>query len=129
MSAPLTDADVERTFSLTVADWILDRLDTSLGTDGCVRFLRGHFQTVGIVTSTPDGPYSDGENAVYWHLWIDQEKRGFHAKIERTSRSSGKTTTVREGLLSWNRLANMATIAACERKRTNVPPGTQMVIL
>lgn len=125
MPDPLLERDVEKAFWIIVDDDFLRRLDTKLGTVEVVKLLkvptRGTWDYCG--TCDPiDGPYSDGKNDVYWsfHVRRDQ-KKGYRVSVTRCNRTPVDepydSEDVRAGELPWNRIANMATIYACELQR------------
>ena len=123
----LTIADVEAAFRVAVAGWMLDRLDTRLGTADCARWIRSMLQCVGACSQCEDGDYPE------WSRWVTQEKKGFLVTVKHHL-PEGVEEVVREGLVVWNRLANMATIRACERQReqhraaAEPLPGEQLVL-
>jgi hypothetical protein len=112
----LTERDVEFLFDRFVPEWMLARLDTRLGTEDVVKIIK-HSQGAGGVTGCPDGPYSDGKNAEYWSFNYESlGARGVKASVVHTVRG-GKSTVLREGRITWNRLANIATLRAIEHQR------------
>ncbi len=115
-TAPLTDDDVDRLFRVVVPDWLIERLDTKLGTDKVVPLIKQH-GTYGHSGATPDGPYSDGRNPEWWAFRVERDTHGFDAEVIHEYRDDRPTEVLRAGRITWNRLANMSTIAALELKR------------
>lgn len=123
MTGPLSDRDVERVFGLVVPSWELERLDTRLGTAEVAKQLRSRHGTVGGVTGVEDGPYAGPER---FSLWYDCDgRRGVDVRIER--HAGEEREVLRAGRVSWNRLANMATIEALRRRAPR--PGDQLSLL
>lgn len=117
MPEPLTNVDIELVFERMIYGAILDGVDPRAGTAETARYLRSRLSVSGSSGSSPaDGPFSNGENAEYWTFDIRHEKRGFSVQVIHHVREGNQRTILREGLLSWNNLANRATLKACERR-------------
>jgi hypothetical protein len=115
--AALTEHDVDRAFARIVPTWMLERLDTRLGTVGCVAVVK----TSGVWmwgTSTDDGPFPD------YAFHGSRTSKGFDVEVTHGD------VVLRAGRLPWNRLANMATIRACEVQRRDREPlvGEQLAL-
>jgi hypothetical protein len=108
--APLTDRDVDQAFGRIVAGWMLERLDTRLGTVDCVAYLKSTAQLWQWGTGVDDGPFP--EYAQHGR----RTPKGYDVSIDRAG------VTLRAGSLPWNRLANMATVRACELKHRDREP-------
>lgn len=133
---PLLERDIERAFGLVVPDWQIERLDTSLGTEDCARYLKDHNQVVGVTTVAID---DDGNELPYggeqesWCFKVDARSKGIEVWVMHHAAYDGPEwsmetmqewsairrqgeTVLRHGRISWNRFANMATVLACELK-------------
>jgi hypothetical protein len=126
VSEPLTESDIQYAFNRICSSDLLKGLDTRMGTEDTVRWLKSRMSQYGGSGRSPDGPYSDGTNDEYWALHFEQEKRGFYVKFIHSVRADNSDTVLREGLIRWNNLANRATLAACET-RHEAPPDPLLV--
>jgi hypothetical protein len=125
--APLTADDVEQLFRLVVPEWRLDRLDTRLGTQTVAQLLKaGGDGAHGGVTAVPEGlPYASRDRADWWSWHYDRVPQGFDVKVEHDHRDRDPEV-LRQGRVSWSRLANMATLKALMRRDPR--PGEQTVM-
>lgn len=132
---PLTERDIERAFGYVVPDWQIERLDTTMGTEQCAKYLKSMNQVLGVCTIALD---EDGEKLPYggtqesWSFHVDARSKGIEVRVEHHAEYHGPDweedrqawhdavragiTILRAGKLPWTRFANMATIAACELK-------------
>lgn len=133
MPDALTDADVEAAFRLGVSRHFLEHMDTGLGTAQVVPLLKAAGQSWGHVGPCGDGPYSDGENAEWWSIWLERIPAGVAVRVEHCVRDPESSTVLREGRVVWNQLANMATVTALRMRRERDPdaeprPGEQTAL-
>lgn len=120
----LTEEDVEAAFRMACPGWILENLDTGLGTAGAVTWIKGHGQCWGAAAGCEDGPFSDGENPEWWARCVERIPAGVSVRVVHEYRDGRPTEVIREGRVVWNQLANMATIAALElRRRAGAAPA------
>lgn len=150
MSGPLLERDIERAFQLVVADWQIERLDTRWGTEECARYLKSMNQVVGVNTHALDddgNPLPYGGHQESWTFKVDARSKGIDVQVVHHAEHDGPEwsieeldawlaavrageTVLREGRISWNRFANMATIAACERRGPREPEvGEQLALV
>ena len=150
MTSPLLERDIERAFELVVADWQIERLDTKLGTEDCARYLKSMNQVVGCSTVLHDDegnelPYGGHQES--WCFKLDARSKGIEVQIIHSAEYHGPEwsieglsewveaikageTILREGRISWNRFANMATVAACELRGAREPEvGEQLALV
>lgn len=106
----LNEQDIADAFRSAVPPWRIEHLDTKLGTAEVVKILKdGGNGSYGGVGPCEDGPYDR------YSRRIDREAKGFRVKVKD---KRGKTEKIiREGMVTWNQLANMATGAALELQR------------
>jgi len=106
-ASTLLDRDLARALDVCVPEFLLK--DATSVTELAHRIqhgLTGHM--VGGCTSCEDGPYSDGRNPEYWSIHYDQVGRGFKIEVDHTVRATDTRTVLREGLVTWRTLAELA---------------------
>jgi hypothetical protein len=130
-AAPLTELDVDRAFSFAVPSWLVERLDTRLGTVDVVKLIRnGGCGCHGVVTHEGDLPYGGPKpGRPTFCFKLDRTSKGFDVNVIRHE-AGDVDVMLRSGSIPWNRLANMATIRALELRHETRDPlvGEQLTI-